>query len=261
MNRKQWDPVISQFLNPVSSRLIHRLALQPGHAVLDVATGTGEPGLTIASLHPQVSVTGTDIAANMLQIAADKAGSQQLNNYRTHCCEAASMPFADQSFDAAICRNGVMFFSNVSAALNEIYRVLKPGGNIAVSTWGVLDKNLWINVVLDTITEVTHHKSYNRHRPGMFYCMQPGTMTDWFETANFSDITEEEMTGVVEFTSMDDYWYYVTTVSADVVNALREVPELIRNEIRTAVMRKIDHHNLNGRIYFQWSMHITSAHR
>lgn len=257
--RKKWESVINFFLNPVSKKLIENLHLSSSMNVLDVATGTGEPGLTIAAMQPDLLVTGTDISEKMIEIANENAKEKGLYNYRAIRFEASFMPFPDDFFDAIVCRNGVMFFPHVSAGLKEMHRVLKVNGWVSVSTWGALEKNLWISNVLDAITELTHHKSYNRHKPGMFYCMQPGTMTDWFETANFEDITEEEITGVVEFSSMDDYWLYVTTVSADVMNALKGIPDNMVDIIKEKVLDKIRNHVISEKIYFQWSMRVTTA--
>ncbi|MGO4292197.1 class I SAM-dependent methyltransferase [Chitinophaga sp. RAB17] len=257
--RKKWESVINFFLSPVSKKLIENLHLTSSMNVLDVATGTGEPGLTIAAMQPDLLVTGTDISEKMIEIANESAKEKGLYNYRAIRFDASFMPFPDDLFDAIVCRNGVMFFPHVSAGLKEMHRVLKVNGWVSVSTWGVLEKNLWISNVLDAITELTHHKSYNRHKPGMFYCMQPGTMTDWFETANFEDITEEEITGVVEFSSIDDYWLYVTTVSADVMNALKGIPDNMVDMIRENVLDKIRNHAISDKIYFQWSMRVTSA--
>jgi ubiquinone/menaquinone biosynthesis C-methylase UbiE len=259
VNRKEWETVINLFLHRVSAALIEQLQPLPAAHILDVATGTGEPGLTIARMLPQGFVTVTDISEKMLEIAVGKARDEGLHNFRAVRCEAAFMPFEDNTFHAIVCRNGVMFFANIAAGLREMYRVLKPGGSVAVSTWGVLDKNLWISIVLDAITTVTHHKSYNRHKPGMFYCMQPGTMTDWFETANLENIKEEEITGVVEFNSVDEHWSYVTSVSASVVDALKDVPVHEQELIRTEVERKIVSHLINDKLYFQWNMRITTG--
>ena len=259
VNRKKWEHVLQSLLNPVSTALIQHLQLKQTDHVLDVAAGTGEPGLTVASMLPNGFVTAIDVSEKMLSIASGAAREKGLGNYRTVCCEAALMPFGDHNFDAIVCRNGVMFFRSVSAGLKEMHRVLKPGGKLSVSTWGALDKNSWVSTVLDAITMVTRHKLYNRHMPGMFYCMQPGTMTDWFETASLEDIAEEEMTGIVEFRSFDEYWQYVTNVSASVVDALKNIPAGTQKVIREAVEARIAGHFIQEKLYFQWEMRITTG--
>ncbi|MBC9915365.1 class I SAM-dependent methyltransferase [Chitinophaga varians] len=260
-DRKQWEAVINLFLKPVTTALLQHLHLKNPSRILDVCTGTGESGLSIAQLYPDVQVTGTDISPRMLEIAMAKARERGLANFEVVCCDAAAMPFDDHLFDAVVCRNGIMFFKNITEGLKEINRVLKPGGRLAVSAWGLLEQNLWINLVLDTIAAVTRRKLYNQHVPGMFHCMQPGVMADWFETAQLQSVHEEELTGIVQFNSVDDHWHYVTRVSADVVNALSDIPASVQEIIRSDVAAKVGRHVIDGKLYFQWSLRVTSGVR
>lgn len=260
-DRRQWENVINLFLKPVTTALLQHLHLKNPLRILDVGTGTGEPGLTIAQLYPDALVTGTDISPRMAEIAIGKAKEKGLSNFEVVCCDAADMPFDDRIFDAVVCRNGVMFFKNITAGLKEINRVLKPGGRLAVSAWGLLEHNLWINIVLDAIASVTRRKLYNQHVPGMFHCMQPGEMADWFETAEFQSVEEEVLTGIVQFNSVDDHWQYVTRVSADVVNALKDIPQPVQEIVRSEVAGRVGRHVIDGKLYFEWSLRVTSGVR
>jgi ubiquinone/menaquinone biosynthesis C-methylase UbiE len=257
--RKKWEHIVNTFLHPISIAMIGKLSLRSDAHVLDVATGMGEPGLTVASSLIEGHVTGMDISEKMLVIARDNAKVMNIRNFTAVCCEVDVMPFREQSFDAIICRNGMMFFRNMSSSIKEMYRVLKPNGHIAVSTWGLLEKNLWIQIVLKTISEVTRRKSYNKHVPGMFYCMQPGFMTDWFEETDLRNIEEHEITGIVEFGSFEEHWEYVTTVCATVVEAMSNVDVDAKEEIRLLVREQCKTHLINGKLYFQWTSIVTSA--
>src|SRR5438045_9073820 len=99
--------------------------------ILDVAAGTGEPGLTIASMIPNGSVVITDLAEGMLDVARENAAQRRIKNIETIACDVSEMPFDDNSIDAISCRMGFMFFPEMLFAAKEMHRVLKPGGRIA----------------------------------------------------------------------------------------------------------------------------------
>lgn len=259
-SRNDWNKIVNALLNPISNKIIDSLSITPRiSTLLDVATGTGEPGLTIAEKFPGTIVTGVDLSDKMLEYANENARQRNIPNYITLCCNAMALPFADHAFDAVLCRNGVMFFNNIETGLREMHRVLKPEGKITVSTWGLLEKNLWISMVLDAMKEITGRRMYNNHIPGMFYCMQPGFMTDWFEEIGMHQIQEEEMTGIIEFNSAEEHWNYVTSVSAAVVNALIGLQLQEREQVKELLRKKIATHVIHDKLYFQWTARITSG--
>jgi len=109
-----------------------RLDPRPGERILDVATGTGWTSRLVA--RRAASVTGVDIATDLLAAAEARAAAERLSiDYQRGDAEA--LPFADASFDAVVSTVGVMFATNQEAAARELARVLKPGGRLAITTW------------------------------------------------------------------------------------------------------------------------------
>lgn len=260
-DRKKWDIIVNRFLHPITSKMLDKLHFLPGANILDVATGTGEPGLSIARTHADCFVVGVDVSPMMLQVANEKAFFQHITNYRVICRPANELPFPDNYFDGIICRNGVMFFQDMEESLREMRRVLKGGQQMVLSTWGLLDKNLWISIVLVAIEEELHRRPFNRYAPGMFYCMQPGFMTDWFQEAEMHDIHEEELTGIIEFDSVEQHWEYVTHVSSVVVEALSKLDPSRREKVRQRVNKQCRAHVVNDKLYFQWTSNISNARK
>ena len=111
--------------------------------VLDLASGTGEPGISLAQRVPQGSVMAVDQSSELLDIAAKRARNKNILNFITQQADAHHLPFADQSFDLATCRFGVMFFSDCQRALVELRRVLKPGARACFAAWGPMDQPYW----------------------------------------------------------------------------------------------------------------------
>ena len=98
------------FLKPFGDEIIQQLNLKGTDVVLDVAAGTGEPGLTIASKLKKGKVVITDLADDMLVIANENATKAGINNVEFKVCDVCELPFADNTFDAISCRIGFMFF-------------------------------------------------------------------------------------------------------------------------------------------------------
>ena len=93
----KWDSVIMDQLGPVGTAIIERLDIAGDQQHLDIAAGTGEPGLTVAKLAPRGHVVLTDLAAEMLNIAARRANAQGITNFETKVCSADDLPFGDHA--------------------------------------------------------------------------------------------------------------------------------------------------------------------
>ena len=97
---EKWDSVIMDQLGPVGAAIIERLDIAEDHQHLDIAAGTGEPGLSIARLLPKGRVVLTDLVAEMLEIATRRARAQGIANIETKVCSADDLPFHDATFDS-----------------------------------------------------------------------------------------------------------------------------------------------------------------
>ena len=132
-------PDMREQLGPVTQALVNAAAPRPGMSILDLASGTGEPSLSLARLvAPGGKVTATDLSPHMLEALSKNAKAEGITNIDTKACDAHNLPFPDATFDLVTSRFGVMFFAETDRALNEIKRVLKPGGAIAFLVWGAL---------------------------------------------------------------------------------------------------------------------------
>src|SRR6187399_2023790 len=90
---EKWDSVITEQLGPVGAAMIERLDIAEDQQHLDIASGTGEPGLTIARRSPKGRVATTDLVPEMLDVAARRAQAQEIANVETQVCSADDLPF------------------------------------------------------------------------------------------------------------------------------------------------------------------------
>ena len=126
---------VPSIASPVSGELLRTAALRPGERVLDLACGTGIVTRAAAErVGPTGTVTGVDIAADMLAVARATPAAGTPIEWKE--ADAAALPIPDQSCDVALCQMGLMFMEDRAAAAAELHRVLVPGGRVAVNTPG-----------------------------------------------------------------------------------------------------------------------------
>src|SRR5690348_4531981 len=125
-----------QSMEEATRQMLLSAQLKPGDRVLDIAAGTGDQSILAARIvGPTGLVLATDISAEMLHMAASCAQQEKLTNISTQVMDAGQLDLDDETFDAAICRNGLMLVPRLEVALSEIHRVLKPGSTLAALVW------------------------------------------------------------------------------------------------------------------------------
>jgi SAM-dependent methyltransferase len=216
--------------------------------ILDVAGGTGEPGLTIASMLKDGKVSITDLAENMLEIARENATQRGIKNIEIRACDVCELPFDDNTFDAISCRKGFMFFPDMLLAAKEMARVLKPGGRIAASVWNVPEKNFWITAIMGTISRNIELPPLPPGSPGMFRCAEDGFMSDLFSKAGLKNISLYEIAGKLNSKTTDVYWEMMTEIGAPIVAALGSADDAVREKIKTEVYQVVSEKYPDGNV-------------
>lgn len=139
---KKWYSQLAFQSRQATELVVKGAALSPGMHVLDLASGSGEPALSVSAVvGPQGRVIATDLLREMLQIAEENAAARGLRNMQFRAADAEQLPFHDHQFDRVTCRFGIMFIPDIQKALGEMRRVLKPGGRVSFVTWGSMEEN------------------------------------------------------------------------------------------------------------------------
>ena len=250
---KKWDEHVLNWLAPIGDELIRSARLRDTSHVLDVASGTGEPGLSAAGIAKKGKVTVTDLSDRMLEVAAENAARRGIRNFETKQCDAGAMPFNDASFDAVTCRLGFMFFPEVNAALGEMVRVSKPGACICSAVWGSPQKNSWATTIMSTIAKNVEMPPTPPGAPGLFRCAAPEFMASAYRKAGLKNIVESEVAGESEFETAEQYWDFMTEIAAPVVAGLAKADESKREVIRQEVLDLARKTSDNGKVRLRWS--------
>jgi SAM-dependent methyltransferase len=236
---EKWDSAIMDQLAPVGAAIIDGLDLAPDHQVLDVAAGTGEPGLSIARRSPDGRVVLTDLVPEMLEVAARRARALGITNIETRVCSADDLPFAAASFDGVSVRFGYMFFPDMAMATAEFARVLKPGGRLCSSVWVHPDENPWTAVALQAIATEVVVAPPERDAPSMFRCAAAGHVSALYEGAGLRDVVEWDVGVELVTRSPDEYWEMISEHVSLAVAALRRVDEGARERIRARAVAEV----------------------
>ncbi|HEX5108826.1 MAG TPA: class I SAM-dependent methyltransferase [Vicinamibacterales bacterium] len=132
-----FDDVQNTFWDRFGRRTVARLDLRPGARVLDVCCGTGASALPAAAkVGPSGLVIGVDLAERLLERARVKARHRGLSNVEFRTGDMLALDFASAHFDAVICVFGIFFVPDMPEAARELWRLVRPGGQLAITTWG-----------------------------------------------------------------------------------------------------------------------------
>jgi ubiquinone/menaquinone biosynthesis C-methylase UbiE len=230
--RQSWDSVAAEWqrwwkttetaAEEVSRWLISHAEIKPGSKVLDIATGIGEPAISAAKkVGNGAHVLATDISPQMLSIAKQRAislGLQDVIEFKEGDAETIDLPTS--TFDAALCRFGLMFLPNLGAGLSNIFKSLREGGIFATAVLGSPDKVPFISLALYTALKETNRPPPSINTPGPFSLSDENLLNDAFIKSGFEDIAIERLDMIFDFDSAEEYTNFVCETVAPIQTIL-----------------------------------------
>ncbi len=185
----RWGATLEGWFAEVTATMLELAAIGPGDRVLDVAAGAGEPALSAAE---RVGVRGhvlaTDLSENIIAFARQTADRRGLRNVETRVMDGEKLELPDASFDAVLCRYGLMYMPDRHRALSEWNRVLKPGGRAVVAVYTVPENNDWGSTPLSVIRRRAQLPPPVPGQPGPFSLGAGGVLQDALGGAGFGDV-------------------------------------------------------------------------
>jgi SAM-dependent methyltransferase len=187
---EKWKAKSAAMGRAVTEALVEYSRPVPDMHILDLASGTGEPAISLAEkVGPHGHVSALDLSGDLLDIAQKRAEQRGLANLSFHVADAQSLPFPAQSFDLATCRFGAMFFGDINKALEEVSRVLRRGARACFSVWGPFEQPYWRS----TMGVVVQHVGGPAIPPGgqdPFRFSRPGSLSSRLDHAGFTQVEE-----------------------------------------------------------------------
>lgn len=212
---RKWQAPLAAFTRGATEAILEAAQLRPGMRVLDLASGVGDPALSIAeAVGPSGHVVATDLGPGMIGLAEELARARGLRNIEFRVAHVESLPFPDESFDVVTCRFGVMFFPDQLKAFQECRRVLKRGGRVAFVVWGKREQP-FLGTTVGILSKYVDVPPPDPDAPHAFMFGERGLLKSRLETAGFAQVSEEVRTVLGRWVGPpEQYWQQFTEVAA-----------------------------------------------
>lgn len=257
---EQWKAKSAVMGKAVTDALVEYAQPRPGMRVLDLASGTGEPAVSLAlRVGTQGHVIALDLSADLLEIARGRAQDRGLHNFVTQQGDAHALPFGENSFDLATSRFGIMFFRDVNLALRELKRVLCPQARACFLAWGQFHQPYWQST-MGVVHQHVGGPLLQPDGPDPFRFAQPGSLAAVLEGAGLREVHEETKT--LPWTwpgTPQEVWEQAQAVSVPFRPMLDRVPASMWPQIHTEVFASIAQYVQGDSIPFGASVVLASG--
>ena len=197
--REQWEhsahgwnahtPPIRAWLRQATDAMLDMAGVGLGASVLDVAAGTGDQTLDIAQrVGPTGRVLASDLSPAVLVLAQKNARQAGFDNVQTLVADGEALPVAPASFDAVVCRLGLMFFPAPLQGLRGMHTALRPGGGVCTMVFSRPERNPCLGILMSTALKHAGLPARDPFQPGGLLSLgKPGLIDELFRAAGFQN--------------------------------------------------------------------------
>jgi ubiquinone/menaquinone biosynthesis C-methylase UbiE len=219
--RDQWDrcaqgwndhaPSIRRWLAPATAAMLDMAGVRPGDRVLDVAAGAGDQTLDIARrVGPDGLVLATDLSPAILQHAKANAEREGLTQVQTRVGDGEQLPVDSGSFDAVVCRLGLMLFTDPLQGLREMHRALRPGAGVCTLVFSAPEANPCIGILMRTALRHAGLPPRDPFQPGGLLSLgKRGLLDELFHAAGFHEVATTAVDAPFHLPSVTHYISFV----------------------------------------------------
>lgn len=234
-----WDLVADGYaefgpaiMAPFSARALELAGLSAQSQIVDVAAGPGTLSLPAAERVARVSAI--DFSEPMIQRLTEDARTAGLTNIEARVGDGQALPFDDDSFDAGFSMFGLMFFPDRAKGFAELFRVLRPGATVVVSSWAPVAESSLMRMMFGAFAAAD--PTISAPQPNFLNLENPEVFATEMRTAGFAGVSIQRHTSTVGFADSDEMWETMVRSSAPLLLMRRTVGEQVWAE-RVALMR------------------------
>jgi SAM-dependent methyltransferase len=209
----------------VAAKMLELTDPRPGERVLELACGPGGMGIAAAKrVAPDGEVVLSDVAAEMTAIAAARAEEAGLRNVSAEVLDLEDIDQPDDSYDVVLCREGFMFAVEPGHAAEELRRVLKRGGRVALAVWGPREQNPWLGLVFDAVSAQIGAPIPPPGIPGPFALSAADHLAGLLRDAGFEHVNVSEEAVPLRADSFDEWWTRTSALAGPLSKILASLP-------------------------------------
>ena len=253
--REQWDKHargwndkstdIREWLRESTDAMLELAAVRPGARVLDVAAGAGDQTLDIAKrVGPSGYVLATDLSPAILEFAKDNARRAGYGNVETLAVDGENLAVEEASFDAAVCRLGLMLFPDPGKGLRQMFRALKPNGMACAMVFSTPDKNPCVAALVATAFKHAGLPPRDPYLPGGLLSLgKVGLIDELFQNAGFSRVATIKLSAPFRLPSVQDYLDFIRTSASPIQQILGRLDDTAKEAAWAEMEEKLSAFN------------------
>ena len=264
--RTTWDESAERYvkllgnLEPFGFDLLARMDPKSRERCLDIATGPGEPAMSMARMVGlDGRVVGIDLSENMVGLATRIAKERRIPNVEFRAMDAEKIDFPAESFDLAVSRFGFQIFTHPEIVAKEAFRVLVPKGRIGVTVWSSGEKAPAIHAVVGPMLEFAEPDETG-YLPTPYELGGQGEMLKLFQDAGFQEGREERKTHLMVFKDEDEY-LDVFVEGTPLGHSIREEEPAVQKKILARTRENLKHWRTRRRLEIPCEGAIVTARK
>ncbi len=257
------DEILRRGAAPVTEHMIRMAGIGAGSHVLDIASGVGEPSLTVAErVGASGRVVGTDLSAAMLKHAAGKAEQRGIANIEYHCVDGETLDFPAGSFDAVTCRWGLMFMPEPESCLRLAHGVMKDSARLAVACWAAPELNPFVGLLMQVLAGYMELPKPPPGAPGIFALADPERLASVIESAGFHNVELQSVAiDVVTVENGQQYWEVMSDLAAPVMSLVNQLDTASRESYVNDVIAAADRIREGDTLRMRGTTWVAAAHK